>query len=94
MKAKLRADTHSSNEVSRSPSGGVSKQPRGLIKTLEVNGIVASANGGWKCREEHTASQGLDKFRKGQSPESKAKQGSECTKARASHTSVMYSAPG
>ena len=78
MKAKPWADTYSSDEASRSPSGDNRKQPKGLIKTLEDNGIVVGAKGGWKCREEHTASQGLDKLPKGRSPESKARQGSEC----------------
>ena len=59
MKA-LRADDCSSDEANSSPSGENPKQPRGLIKTFEANGIEASADGGWKCNEENSASQGLD----------------------------------
>ena len=47
-----------SDEASRSPPGDDRKQSEGLIRTLEVNGIVADVNGGWKCREEHTANEG------------------------------------
>ena len=32
------------------------KQPEGLIKSLEANGIVADINGGWKRCAEHATS--------------------------------------
>ena len=53
------------------------KQPEGLIRTFEVNGIVADVNGGWKCREEHTANEGHSKPQNGCSLETAAREPDE-----------------
>ena len=77
MKADPRATIQSSEEKSRSPSRGVCEPPKALIKTLEANGIVASAEGGWKRCGTHHASQAPDEPSKGQSPDFDAEQDNE-----------------
>ena len=85
MKADPRTTNQSSDEKSMSPSGGGVEPPKGLIKTLEVNGIVASAEGGWKRCGAHPASQGPDEPRNGQSPDFEAEQNECCECEGESH---------
>ena len=77
VKAEPRATFQSNEEKSRPPSGGACEPPKGLIKTLEANGIVASAEGGWKRCGTHHASQAPDEPSKGQSPDFEAEQDNE-----------------
>ena len=75
--ADPRTTTQSRDEMSMSPFGSCCQPPKGFIKTLEVNGIVASAEGGWKRCGAHPASHGPDEPRKGQSPDFETNQNNE-----------------